>query len=185
MADFTRQAIRNAFLQLLDEMPLKKITVRDIVDACGVNRNTFYYYYQDIPALIESIIKDDADRIILENPRITSIEQCLEAIISFSLSHKAAVLHIYKSVNRDIFEQYQWQVCDYVVKAYLQEMMGKSPINEEDYRIIVSYIKSLCFGVAIGWLESGLEDDIHRFVHRICELKQGDLERMLELCRKE
>ena len=41
MAQFTKQAIINSFLKLLEEMPLDKITVKDIVEDCGVNRNTF------------------------------------------------------------------------------------------------------------------------------------------------
>ena len=46
----TREAIINAFTQLLDERPLNKITVKDIVARCDINRNTFYYYFPDIPA---------------------------------------------------------------------------------------------------------------------------------------
>ena len=43
MANFTKKAIRDSLVKLLNEKPLSKITVRDIVDDCGVNRNTFYY----------------------------------------------------------------------------------------------------------------------------------------------
>lgn len=43
MAQFTKQAIINSFLKLLEETPLDKITVKDIVEDCGINRNTFYY----------------------------------------------------------------------------------------------------------------------------------------------
>ena len=64
MANFTKKAIREAFIQLLEERPLSQITVKDIVDRCGVNRNTFYYYYQDIPQLLETIVSQDVDRII-------------------------------------------------------------------------------------------------------------------------
>ena len=49
MANFTKQAIETAFLQLLNEKPLNKISVRDIVEKCGINRNSFYYHFQDIP----------------------------------------------------------------------------------------------------------------------------------------
>lgn len=41
----TKQAIVNAFWELLDEKPLSKITVKDIVERCQVNRNTFYYHF--------------------------------------------------------------------------------------------------------------------------------------------
>ena len=56
MANFTKQAIKAAFLELLDEKPLNKISVRDIVERCGINRNSFYYHFQDIPSLLGEII---------------------------------------------------------------------------------------------------------------------------------
>ena len=48
MSQFTKKAIVETFLELLKEHSLDKITVKDIVEKCGINRNTFYYYYQDI-----------------------------------------------------------------------------------------------------------------------------------------
>ena len=180
MADFTTRAIRESFIKLLNEKPLKQISVRDIVDECGINRNTFYYHFQDIPALLESIVKEDADRIIREFPKVSSIEECVEAAISFSLKNRNAVLHIYRSVNRDIFEQYQWRVCEYVVNTYIDELLVDRKIADSDRQTITAYIKCVCFGIVMGWLESGLKDDIQQFAHRICELKLGSLEEMLE-----
>ena len=43
---------------LLETKALSKITVQDIADACEINRNSFYYHFQDIPALIEEIIME-------------------------------------------------------------------------------------------------------------------------------
>ena len=53
MSQFTKKAIIDAFVELISERPLSKITVKDIVTRCGVNRNTFYYYFEDIYALID------------------------------------------------------------------------------------------------------------------------------------
>ena len=55
MASFTRKAIMDSFMKLVDQRPISKITIKDIVEDCGVNRNTFYYHFADIPALIEAI----------------------------------------------------------------------------------------------------------------------------------
>ena len=73
MASFTKKAIRDSFVKLLNEKSLSQITIRDIVDDCGVNRNTFYYYYQDLPQLVESIVDEDAERIIRGHPTIDSL----------------------------------------------------------------------------------------------------------------
>lgn len=57
MAVRTKQAIRQAFIELLNERPLDKISVKDIAERSTVNRNTFYYYYADIYALVEEIFQ--------------------------------------------------------------------------------------------------------------------------------
>ena len=77
MSSQTKTAIRDAFLKLLSERPLSRITVRDITDECGINRNSFYYHYPDIPTLIEEIFSEELSRIIREHPSINSLEDCL------------------------------------------------------------------------------------------------------------
>ena len=49
MASLTRKAIMDSLMKLLDQCPLNRITVKDIVEDCGINRNTFYYHFQGLP----------------------------------------------------------------------------------------------------------------------------------------
>ena len=60
MSDFMQKAIKTTFLQLLEQKPLSQITVKMIVEECGINRNSFYYHYQDLPALIEENFQEQA-----------------------------------------------------------------------------------------------------------------------------
>ena len=163
MATFTKKAIRNAFLTLLDEHPLNKITVKDITDACGMTRNTFYYHYDDIPALIEEIFISEIDRIISTYPSLDSIEECLRVAMGFAVEHKKALLHIYKSSNRDIYENYLWEICRYTVTTYIAE----------DKDAIIHYLKCGCFGMVIDWMNCGMNDATRQRLLRICELKRG------------
>ena len=160
MANFTKKAIRDSFVKLLNEKPMSQITVRDIVDDCGVNRNTFYYYYQDLPQLLESIVNEEADRIIGEYPSAAS-------------------------VNRDIYEKYQWRVCYHGVTTYVDGILTGRKLGEEDRQLLIDYAACVCFGFSIGWLESGMKDDILTRFHRLCQLKQGDVERMIVRCEEE
>ena len=57
----TELAIITAFWQLLEEKPYNKITVKNIVERCDINRNTFYYHFQDIPDLLYKSLKKDID----------------------------------------------------------------------------------------------------------------------------
>lgn len=179
MANFTRNAIKSSFLKLLNERPLSKITVKDIVSDCGVNRNTFYYYFEDIPKLIEDIIVEDAERIIQDFPSVALIEDCLNAMIDFALKHKRAVLHIYNSINRDIYEQYLWRICEHTVEKYVDTVMDGRKINKTDEDIIRQYFGCVLFGIVSGWLNKGMKEDIQLSFKRIYELQKGTVEEMM------
>lgn len=182
MPDFTKHAIQESFIRLLNMQPLKQITIRDIVEECGINRNTFYYHFKDLPDLIESILVRDVNELVLNNKNLDSVEDCLNVVVDTILRNKSAVLHLYKSANRDYFEQYHWKICTYIVSEYLNRQLGDAKISKNDRRILIYYIRSLLFGIVMSWLRSDLEDDIQFVLHRICELKQGDFDLMLNKC---
>ncbi len=126
MPNFTKQAIKSAFMKLLNEQPLNKISVRSIVEECGINRNSFYYHFQDIPSLIEEIVMEEIDTLIAKYPTISSLDECVNLAFRFAIENKKAVLHIYNSINRDIYESYIMKLCEYVVSTYLDTAFGKN-----------------------------------------------------------
>ncbi len=83
-----KKMIMDAFWKLLEEMPYNKISVRLIVERCGVNRNTFYYYFQDIPALVEEILNGQIDLLIARHCRVGSLEECISLLAHFFVENK-------------------------------------------------------------------------------------------------
>lgn len=179
MPNFTYNAIKASFIKLLSERPLSQIKVKDIVADCGVNRNTFYYYFHDIPSLIEDMVTEEAEHIIQKYPSADTIEDFFETTIDYMLEKKSLFLHIYNSVNRELFEQYLWQVCERVVILYVDSILDGRQISTGDRRIIVQYLKALSFGVVSAWLQAGLTDDIRLTFERIYHLKKGTVEEMI------
>ena len=182
MPNFTKEAIKQSFIKLLNERPMKQITVRDIVEDCGINRNSFYYHFADIPTLLEEIITDEAKQIIDEHPDISSVEECLKTVLIFAMQNKRAIMHIYNSVNRELYEQYLWQVSEAVVKAYAKQLLREHPIAETDRKLIVNFYKCVCFGLVTDWIRTGMHPEIEADLHRICELKKGMAEEMIARC---
>lgn len=44
----TKRLITEAFIELLEEKPLAKVTVTDVCSIAEINRSTFYAYYEDV-----------------------------------------------------------------------------------------------------------------------------------------
>ena len=173
MPSFTRNAIIASFLKLLNERPIHKITVKDIVEDCGINRNSFYYHFEDLPSLAEAIVKEEADKIIEEHAEAASLEDCLDIAIDFALKNKRAILHIYNSVNREAYDRYLNRVCEYAVTEYVDLVAGEYTIQDEDKAIIIKFYKCELVGQILDWMNDGMRYDIVEQFHRICTLFEG------------
>ena len=57
----TRQALMDAFWTLYKKKRIEKITVKNITDAAGYNRSTFYQYFLDVYDILAQLEDDRGD----------------------------------------------------------------------------------------------------------------------------
>lgn len=184
MANFTKQAIKAAFLELLDEKPLNKISVRDIVERCGINRNSFYYHFQDIPSLLGEIIVERTNELMAQYPTIDKIDEAFRAAIAYAQKNRRAIMHVYNSVSRDTFEASVMQLCAYLTEQYLKSAYPDTCICPQDREVLHRFIKCQLFGLCIDWMLGGMKQDVGEQMGRILELYRGVAELILANCRE-
>ena len=66
----TKDQLAAALKTILAVKPIERITIRDIVEICGVNRQTFYYHFEDVYDLLEYVFESDADKYL---PKVKNI----------------------------------------------------------------------------------------------------------------
>ena len=62
-----RQLIEESIVDLTAQVPIERISVRRIVENCGVSRQTFYNCFEDKYALVDAIYRKQVTRIIHEH----------------------------------------------------------------------------------------------------------------------
>lgn len=175
----TREALKASFLALLEARPLRDITVRDIVQACGVNRNSFYYHFKDIPALLEEAVTEEMERIIAAQGPVLSLADCLEAVAERAAAHRQLVLHISQSAHRELFERHLMEICRRAVLDYAAAAFGDVPMSPEDREILLRFFQCECYGQVMAWLGDGMRYDLQAQFRRLCQLAEGMTELLL------
>ena len=178
MASFTRRAIKETFWKLLNQRPLSQITVKDIVEDCGINRNSFYYHFEDLPALVEEMVGEQVQNLIQKHPTVSSVEECADAVMELVMENRRAIYHIYNSLSRDVFERHLMDACQYIVSTYLTAEFAGKPIAPQDLDALIRLHKCACFGSVIDWLNGGMKDDIAAYFRRVCALQKSGLEQL-------
>lgn len=180
MAQTTKTRIMEGFLQLLEQRPLDKISVVDVADHCGINRNTFYYYYCDIYALIRELLELVAQQMIAEGLSDRNWTEIAQQLTAFIREHRRAVTHLFHSSQRDLLEDYIYDVTYAVTESLVRRTAAGLPVSEEDLRTVTMYFTSALLGMISRWLRFGLKDNAEQTVERTGYLLEGSLRRMLE-----
>lgn len=175
----TEIRIVEAFAQLLDEKPLGKITVKNIVDQCGINRNTFYYHFADIPALIERTIKEWADQSIQSNQGFRTPSDCIVPIARFGEEHKQMLLRIYRSTHREVVQEYLNRAALYTVARYIDLADPGAKLTEEERGLLTRYYKCMLVGCLLDWLDAGMSYDLLGEMQRLEALLEGPMQDIL------
>jgi len=187
MANFTRQAIMDACIRLLGRKSLNKITVRDIVEECGISRNSFYYHFEDVPSLLKAIMVEKSDAIIEEHAETGSLIDCLRIASEFITNNKKAMLNVYKHSDRALFEQTLEEVCRHTIRSYfmaIQDELKDDPelrnMSEEDKLIIERFLTDALFGSIINWLNHDMEYNLIEQFVRSNFLYHGKIGELIE-----
>ncbi|MDP4157639.1 MAG: TetR family transcriptional regulator, partial [Bacillota bacterium] len=71
----TKAVFASSLKKMLEKKTLDHITVKDIVQDCGVSRQAFYYHFNDIYQLVEWIFKEETLEALADNRDIDTWQQ--------------------------------------------------------------------------------------------------------------
>lgn len=176
MVQYTRKAINEGFIALLNERPFDKISVVDIAEKCGITRNTFYYHYADIYALVDEIFRNDTERLINQNVDCNTWQEAVVQATDFARENRHAIFHLYHSINRDRVEEYLYNIVLISMTSYIQrEAEGLADINPEDVHTLAVFYTSALLGLMTKWLHDGMIYDVEAYIADIGRLLEGNI----------
>ena len=172
---YTKKIIREEFIKILNERPLNKITVKDIASACEINRNTFYYYYTDIYAILSEIFQTELQIVIDEYNDTLSWEESFIVATKFSLQNKTAIYHVYNSMQKEELEDYLFNVSGNIMSRYVEKVSDGISASSGDKKLIASFYQCALTEMVLRWIASGMKEDPDTIVRRIGQLFDGHI----------
>lgn len=176
MSLFTVKAIRETFLNLLLKKSFDKITIKDIVEECGINRNTFYYYYKDIYNLMEDVLISETKKVMEEQQSSDTCYEEFQRIIAFITNYKTSIAHIYYSKSRDVFVSYLYNVSEIILQNYIDRLVSDTDIPQENSIFVCDFYRFSLVGMIINWIKNGMEEDSLTFLKKMSDIFENTVE---------
>ena len=179
MSRRTKNEIVKTFLELLKEHSLDKITVKDIVETCGINRNTFYYYYKDIYDLIDDVFALETKRVLEDEHRYDAWYEELHRVALFIVENKTAITHIYDSKSRDVLENYLFAITVKITNSFVEREAKRLLVSDEDKEFICTFYGYSLVGMTLSWIKGNTQVDSEEFLRRVAAIFEGTVEAAL------
>lgn len=183
MSQTTKKALAASLKKLLAEKPLDKITVIDIAEDCEVNRQTFYYHFQDIYDLVEWIYTSEASKALHGNKTYNTWQQGFLQIFEYVLENKAFVKNTYYSISREHLETYLYNETYSLLINVIEEKAVDIPLREDDKAFIAHFYKYAFVGLMLEWVRTGMKEEPSCVIERLTVLMEGNITGALEKFR--
>lgn len=178
----TRRLLREQLAALMEQKSIREITVKELCEACDINRGTFYLHYTDVYDLLHSIesemqegIQQVIGRVFEENKLDeNTMSTGLRSVFCY-LADNADMCRVLlcKGGDMEFIERVETLVRETVRAQY--KALGYR--GDEEYDYVFTYISAGCIGVLRRWLGNGMPQppqEVARLVENI--MREGVLQ---------
>lgn len=183
MPNRTKEMLAESLMKLLARRTLDKITIQDIVDDCGYNRQTFYYHFHDIYDLIDWIFAAQTQELIEKCRACGSLDVGVEAVIAYMRENRRLILNILRSVNGEKLLDNLYRSAQSIVLSALENHPGVQELSAEYRELVAEAFKYALAGLLIDWMRAGIPEDLVNKVRTMKAVYIGALEYALDTVR--
>lgn len=180
MSEITKKALAASLKKLLSKKELSKITISNITDDCGVNRQTFYYHFKDIYDLLEWIYLNEVIQPMNGKDTYDNWQQGFLSIFEYILENKEFVRNTYDSISRDYFLRFVYNQTTILLMNVIDEQSKNINVSSEDKKFIANFYKYGFVGIIQEWIEDGMKEQPENIIKKLNNIIEGDLEKALD-----
>lgn len=179
MSTSTKESLAAALKQMMRVKPIGKITVKDLVEICGVNRQTFYYHFDDVYDLLEWVFEEDANRVL---PREVVYDHWREDVMIFMeylQENSTFTLNVYNSNSRLYMLRYLEEKMEGCIRSFAVIVSEGHNIDRQDFEFVVKFYAKCAIGFIAQWMDLGMQMPREVTKERILEVMDGSVENIL------
>ncbi len=185
---FTKQAMYHALKKLITTKSINKITIKDITDTCGLNRQTFYYHFKDIYDLLEWSFQEEFRFIdsYLQKPEYTW-EEIFAGSVKYISQNKYICQCIVCGLARDQLILSLHNSIYEIVRKIILHSLPQNQIPEKYLDFTARFYTYALSNYLFDWVKNGMletpEEVIDNFIFVVNHSLNGKTEANQELIR--
>lgn len=176
----TKKALASSLKKFMEKKPLSKISIKEIVEDCGVNRKTFYYHFQDINDLVKWMFEEEAVEVVKQFDMIIDYQDAIRFTLSYVESNKHICNCALDALGRDELKRF-FQKDFYSIMGNIIEQLSEGMTISKEYKAFLTgfYTEALASFI-IDWIRAKNYNNKETIVKYLSVTLFGILQQVLE-----
>lgn len=146
----TKKQLAAALKQLMEQKPLEKISIREITHLCGLRRETFYYHFADIYALIQWMFEKEALALLRQHEGVQLWQEGLLQLFHYIQDNRAFCLCAFRSIGHSHLRKLFQENISGIVKATVDKLSEELHCPADE--LVVQLYTIALAGTVESWL---------------------------------
>lgn len=154
----TKKAIASGLKELTKKKSFDKITIHDIAEICGLNRQTFYYHFQDKYELVDWIYYNEAISIIINDLTYDNWDKKVFEMLTKMKEEDYFYKDTLKQSGENGFKEYLFNIASELFLDIIDRIAVNENYDEHDKRFISEFYAFGIVGVIVSWGQHGMKE---------------------------
>lgn len=176
----TKKALAVSMKQLMGKMPLAKISIKDIVNTCGVNRKTFYYHFKDKYDLINWIYYTEVTDSIADCNHYDNWFEGTCRTLTYLQENKFFYKNALNTHGQNAFEEYFFEFCFGIVMGAVNDLSSDMHIPDSNKNFIADFYTHAFVSITTEWIKNGANESPNTIVDGIRNIIEGSMPHALQ-----
>lgn len=161
----TKRLLTDSLKRQMEQKPLNKISIREICDGCGVNRQTFYYHFADLYDQVRWMYEQEIAVILKKNENLLFWQDALLQLFRYIEQNRAVCLCVLQSVGREHLKRFFSEDVRSIIARVVFSMGQQLPPFSVEYgTFLTQYYTLAVVGLLESWLLGELEQSPEKLV---------------------
>ena len=161
-----------ALKKLMTQKPLNKITVAEIMSACGMARQHFYYHFEDIYDAVRWMFEEEAVVLLREHEGVMLWQDGLLQLFQYLQENRAACLCALRSMGREHLKRFFHTDIRAIIQNTIQIIAAERhyQAGDQELNMLTQFYVGALANIVEDWLLGelpGTPEEIIRFVDQV------------------
>ena len=161
----TREALASSLKKLMEQKPLAQISIREIIEDCGVNRQTFYYHFHDIYALAEWMFSREAAVFVCRRSARKSYLEALRATFIYAQADPLLKSCAMDLQSHDAMRRMFRSVLSRDVALAVNVLSSGLSVDDSYREFLISFYSEAIAAIILNWLCAGVQAALRQAAH--------------------